>query len=75
VTAAAGLSLAGAPDFAHYIPFLQAVSRKGDLASGIATVLTPAVAATLFIGAALAIIHCEFYLNTIQQIQTMFQGL
>ncbi|TFK41946.1 hypothetical protein BDQ12DRAFT_645286 [Crucibulum laeve] len=57
LTAASGLALANAPDVAHYIPFLQPLLTASPLAAGIATVLAPAVAATLFIIIALAIIN------------------
>lgn len=62
VTAAAGLALTTAPDVAHYLPFLApllSVKNAGDsIASGLATVLAPAVAAALFISLAVALINC-----------------
>ncbi|KIM47616.1 hypothetical protein M413DRAFT_439287 [Hebeloma cylindrosporum] len=57
LTAAAGLSLAPAPDVAHYLPFLQHLVTTETIAAGIATVLAPAVAATVFILLGLAAIH------------------
>ncbi|KDR85603.1 hypothetical protein GALMADRAFT_53945 [Galerina marginata CBS 339.88] len=49
LTAAVGLSLAPAPDVAHYIPFLKSLVTTETIAAGVATILAPAVAATLFI--------------------------
>jgi len=63
VTAASGLALATAPDVAHYLPFLQPLVNGNTLASGLATTLAPAVAATLFIVIALAIINCKFLIS------------
>ena len=60
VLAAAGLSLATAPDFAHYFPFFQSISNGSDLAAGAATGLAAAVGSVLFISISLMIIHCEF---------------
>ncbi|KAJ3499739.1 hypothetical protein NLJ89_g10066 [Agrocybe chaxingu] len=57
LTAAVGLALAPAPDVAHYIPFLQPLVTAEPIAAGLATILAPAVAATLFIIAGLAVIH------------------
>ncbi|QRW26899.1 hypothetical protein RhiXN_01494 [Rhizoctonia solani] len=45
----AGLALAGAPDFAHYLPFLTRLSGRDDLGASIATTVAPAITATLFI--------------------------
>ncbi|KAJ7353421.1 hypothetical protein DFH08DRAFT_856840 [Mycena albidolilacea] len=61
LTAAAGLALTTAPDVAHYLPFLApllSVKNAGDsIASGLATVLAPAVAVALFISLAVALIN------------------
>ncbi|KAK7058587.1 hypothetical protein VNI00_002223 [Paramarasmius palmivorus] len=57
LTAACGLALATAPDFAHYLPFLQSLWSANTLAAGIATVLAPAVAITLFVYIALRLVH------------------
>ncbi|KIY73527.1 hypothetical protein CYLTODRAFT_485378 [Cylindrobasidium torrendii FP15055 ss-10] len=57
LTAASGLALSDAPDFAHYLPFLAPIRDAGDLASGIATVLVPALAATVFICLALGAVR------------------
>ncbi|TFK26704.1 hypothetical protein FA15DRAFT_754865 [Coprinopsis marcescibilis] len=57
LTAAAGLSLALAPDFAYYLPFLGGLLETHVIAAGVATVFAPAVAATVFIMAALGIIN------------------
>ncbi|KAG8704088.1 hypothetical protein FRC09_003778, partial [Ceratobasidium sp. 395] len=53
----AGLALAGAPDVAHFLPFLKPLSDKDNLGVALATTLAPAVAATLFISIALAVIN------------------
>ncbi|TCD68080.1 hypothetical protein EIP91_011533 [Steccherinum ochraceum] len=55
--AAAGLSLATAPDFAHYFPFFGPISNGNQLGAGVASGLAAAVAATLFISIALMIVH------------------
>ncbi|KAF9556409.1 hypothetical protein CPC08DRAFT_778388 [Agrocybe pediades] len=57
LTAAVGLSLAPAPDVAHYIPFLQPLLTANTIAAGVATVFAPAVAVTIFIVLGLGIIH------------------
>lgn len=62
VTAVSGLALANAPDFGHYITFLQPLANDGGLVSGLATALAPAVAATLFITIALAVVNCKLCL-------------
>lgn len=53
-----GLVLSTAPDFAHYLPFLKTLTRHDNIATGIATSLAPALAATLFICIALGVVHC-----------------
>ncbi|KAJ7482288.1 hypothetical protein B0H11DRAFT_2193371 [Mycena galericulata] len=64
LTAAAGLSLTTAPDVAHYLPFLSPLlSSKDTIASGLATVLAPAVAATLFISLAVAIVNIAAHIR------------
>ncbi|KXN88932.1 hypothetical protein AN958_06803 [Leucoagaricus sp. SymC.cos] len=62
LTAVAGLAVSPAPDVAHYLSFLEPLLATNTLASGIATVLLPAVAATIFI--ALAI----YYINLVANI-------
>ncbi|KAG2022753.1 hypothetical protein CC2G_000479 [Coprinopsis cinerea AmutBmut pab1-1] len=57
LTAAAGLSLAMAPDFAHYLPFLGSLFSTHPIVAGIATVFAPAVVATIFIIIALLLIN------------------
>ena len=64
MTAVSGLALANAPNFGHYIPFLQPVANGGGLTSGLATALAPAVAATVFITIALAIVNCKLRQRT-----------
>ena len=64
MTAVSGLALANAPDFGHYIQFLQPLAKDGGLTSGLATVLAPAVAATFFITIALAIVNCKLHQRT-----------
>lgn len=58
VSAAVGLSLATAPDVAHYIPFLEPLVTTETIAAGLATVLAPAVGATIFIILGLAAVNC-----------------
>ncbi|CAE6437914.1 unnamed protein product [Rhizoctonia solani] len=53
----AGLALAGAPDFAHYLPFLTRLSGRDDLGASIATTVAPAITATLFITVGLLVIN------------------
>ncbi|PFH52339.1 hypothetical protein AMATHDRAFT_79843 [Amanita thiersii Skay4041] len=56
LTAASGLSLATAPDVAHFLPFLRPLLNYNMVASGVATVVAPAVAITIFIfGAAFVV--------------------
>nr|GAT60500.1 predicted protein [Mycena chlorophos] len=58
LTAAAGLALTTAPDVAHYLPFLKPlVNSTATIPVGLATVLAPAVAASLFITLAVAVIN------------------
>lgn len=57
LTAVAGLAVSPAPDVAHYLPFLEPLLTTTALASGIATVLVPALAATLFIALAIRLIN------------------
>lgn len=59
VTAATGLSLATAPDVAHYLPFLASLLNADPLASGIATVLAPAFAIIVFMIIALTVVYCK----------------
>jgi len=60
VIAAAGLAVATSPDFAHYIPFFQSMANDSDFSTGLATVLAPSVAATLFIPIAILALHGEY---------------
>ena len=60
VSAAVGLSLAPAPDVANYLPFLKPLVTTETIVAGLATVLAPAVAATIFIILGLAAVHCTF---------------
>ncbi|CUA72197.1 Short transient receptor potential channel 7 [Rhizoctonia solani] len=53
----AGLALAGAPDVAHYLPFLSGLSGRDNLGASIATTVAPALAATLFIVLALLVVN------------------
>ncbi|TDL28546.1 hypothetical protein BD410DRAFT_759887 [Rickenella mellea] len=57
LAAVAGLFVATAPDVAHFLPFLRPLLTTGKVASGLATVLAPAVAASLFIAFALLVVH------------------
>jgi hypothetical protein len=60
VTAVAGLAVSPAPDVAHYLSFLEPLLTTNTVASGIATVLLPAVAATIFIALAIYYINCTW---------------
>lgn len=76
MTAAVGLALAPAPDFVHFLPFLQPLLTANFIASGIATILVPAVAATIFISLGLATINCKFSYNLKPTVpQEIQQGL
>jgi calcium permeable stress-gated cation channel len=59
VTAATGLALATAPDVAHYLPFLAPLLDNNGLGTGLATILAPAIAASLFVYLAILTVHCE----------------
>ncbi|KAF7297179.1 MPN domain-containing protein [Mycena indigotica] len=64
LTAAAGLSLTTAPDVAHYLPFLKPlVNSTATIPVGLATVLAPAAAATLFISLAVMIINFSAHIR------------
>lgn len=60
MSAAVGLSLAPAPDVARYLPFLKPLVTTETIAAGLATVLAPAVAATIFIILGLVAVQCTF---------------
>ncbi|TFY70914.1 hypothetical protein EVG20_g2098 [Dentipellis fragilis] len=57
LTAAVGLALADAPDFSHYLTFLQRMSNHNGFTNGLATVLAPAAASALFIACAVGLVH------------------
>ncbi|TFK77484.1 hypothetical protein BDN72DRAFT_46203 [Pluteus cervinus] len=57
LTAASGLAIATAPGADISFPFLKPLLETSKLASGIATVLTPAVAATLFVVVAFLLVN------------------
>ncbi|KAK2461512.1 hypothetical protein APHAL10511_005975 [Amanita phalloides] len=57
LTAASGLSLATAPNVAHFLPFLSPLSKSNTLASGIATVLASTFAIIAFLIIALIVIN------------------
>ncbi|KAJ3830358.1 hypothetical protein F5880DRAFT_1067127 [Lentinula raphanica] len=57
LTAAVGLSLATAPDVAHFLPFLAPLLNDNELGSGIATLFIPALVISLFISTSLAFIR------------------
>ena len=60
--------LAAAPDYAHYFPFLQPLAVGSDIGSGASTGLAAAVAACVFIGAALGIVHCRYHSFSIEHV-------
>ncbi|KAI0275250.1 hypothetical protein BC834DRAFT_815275 [Gloeopeniophorella convolvens] len=57
LVAVAGLAVATTPDYAHYLPFMQGLASHNNFTTGLATVLAPSVAATLFITLALGLLH------------------
>ena len=59
MTAVVGLTLGAAPDVVHYLPFFRPLSEHGNLPSGLATSLAPAMGATVFTVMALIIIQRE----------------
>ena len=60
MTAAAGLAVATAPDYAHYLTFFQPLANHNSFTTGLSTVLAPAVGATLFIAIAIAGLYSTF---------------
>lgn len=56
LTAVAGLALGSASSVEHYLPFFRPLSHHGNLVSGLATSLAPAIGATLFTAIALMIV-------------------
>ncbi|KAL0068549.1 hypothetical protein AAF712_004264 [Marasmius tenuissimus] len=56
LTAASGLALGTAPDFSHYLPFLQGLWSANKLAAGVVTVFVPALAISVFIYIALRVV-------------------
>ena len=59
MTAVAGLAVATAPDYAHYLTFFLPLANGNTLGAGIATGLAAAIATTLFMGIAVTIIQCK----------------
>lgn len=57
VTAAAGLSVASAPAFAHYFPFFLPLSSSNFLGAGVAVCLGASVGAALFMAVAVVLVH------------------
>ncbi|KAG8742653.1 hypothetical protein FRC10_001136 [Ceratobasidium sp. 414] len=71
----AGLALAGAPDVAHFLPFLGRLSNRDDLGAALATTFVPAVAATLFISIALVVVnYAARYAGAISVSATRFRA-
>ena len=60
VIATAGLAVATAPDYAHYLTLFRSMAGDNNLPTGLATVLAPSVAATLFMLLALFTLHREY---------------
>jgi hypothetical protein len=56
LTAVAGLALGATSSVEHYLPFFRPLSDHGNLVSGLATSLAPAIGATLFSVIALTIV-------------------
>ena len=72
VTAAAGLSVASAPEFGHYFPFFLPLSSGNFLGAGVAVCLGAAVGAALFMAIAVIFVQRErhilfFYLPIIDE--------
>ncbi|KAL6304772.1 hypothetical protein BKA93DRAFT_732188 [Sparassis latifolia] len=63
LTAVAGLYLSTAPNYAHYLPFLQRLGEGNKVGGGIATCLASALAAILFTTLALTFVHYANDLN------------
>ncbi len=59
VTAVAGLSVATAPEYAHYLPFFLPLSTGNNLGAGVSICLAAAIAMTLFMAIGLYFIQCE----------------
>ena len=59
MTAAAGLSVASAPAFAHYFPFFLPLSSGNFLGAGVAVCLGAAVGAALFMAIAVIFVQRE----------------
>lgn len=59
VTAVAGLAVATAPEFAHYIPFFIPLASGNFFGAGVAICLAAAIAMTLFMGAGLYVLQCK----------------
>ncbi|KAI0785000.1 hypothetical protein C8Q75DRAFT_777072 [Abortiporus biennis] len=57
LTAVAGLSIASAPEVAHYFPFLEPLASGNDFGAGLATCLAAALAFSLFVSIALVAVH------------------
>ena len=56
----AGLTVAAAPEFAHYLPFFLPLSTGNNLGSGISICLAAAIAVVLFMAIGLYFVQCEF---------------
>lgn len=56
LTAVAGLALGATSSVEHYLPFFRPLSDHGNLVSGLATSLAPAIGATVFTVIALTIV-------------------
>ncbi|KAF7793418.1 hypothetical protein EIP86_004530 [Pleurotus ostreatoroseus] len=57
MTAVAGLSVASAPEFAHYFPFFLPISSGNELGAGVAIGLAASMAAALFMAVAVGFVH------------------
>ena len=61
VTAVAGLSIASAPDVAHYFPFFNRLTTGNIVGSGVATGLAAVVAATIFVSIGMWVVKREYH--------------
>lgn len=70
MTAVAGLSIASAPDVAHYFPFFQRLATGNIVGSGVATGLAAVVAATIFVSLGMWIVkrECSDCLTTLRKL-------
>jgi hypothetical protein len=74
VTAVVGLALGAASSVEQYLPFFRPLSDHGNLVSGLATSLAPAIGATLFTLIALTIVKCK-HIHGMPTLSNAHQGM